>query len=110
MMQIDPSVPELFVKVRRPFEDTLRVLGVKDVDAYLPTMEEATKMATAKSQKPPSPEEQELKSKTDLNNARTGETQAKAGLIAAQTKDIAIDDQFTAMAARAGKLKAVEID
>jgi uncharacterized membrane protein len=110
MMQIDPSVPELFVKVRRPFEDTLRVLGVKDVDAYLPTMEEATKMATAKSQKPPSPEEQELKSKTDLNNARTGETQAKAGLIAAQTKDIAIDDQFTAMAARAGKLKAVELD
>jgi len=31
-------------------------------------------------------------------------------LIAAQTKDIAIDDQFTAMAARAGKLKAVELD
>jgi uncharacterized membrane protein len=110
MMQIDPSVPELFVKVRRPFEDTLRVLGVKDVDAYLPTMDEAAKMAKAKSDKPPSPEEQEMKSKVDLNNAKIGETQAKTGLLAAQTKDIAIDDQFTAMAAKAGKLKAVELD
>jgi len=44
MMQLDPSAPELFSKMRRPFEDTLRVLGVKDVDAYLPTMEEAAKV------------------------------------------------------------------
>jgi hypothetical protein len=80
------------------------------VDAYLPTMEEAGKMAQAKAQQPPSPEQQEIKSKMDLNNAKIGETQAKTGLITAQTKDIAIDDQFTAMAARAGKLKAVEID
>jgi len=108
--QLDPSVPELFIKVRRPFEDTLRVLGVKDVDAYLPTIEEAAKIAQAKSQQPPSPEQQELKSKVDLNNAKIGETQAKTGLITAQTKDIAIDDQFTAMAAKAGKLKAVEMD
>jgi serine/threonine protein kinase len=43
--QLDPSAPELFSKARRPFEDTLRVLGVKDVDAYLPTMEEAAKIA-----------------------------------------------------------------
>ena len=110
MMQIDPSVPELFVKVRRPFEDTLRVLGVKDVDAYLPTMEEAEKMAKAKSDKPPSPEEQEMKSKVDLNNAKVSETNAKAGLLAAQTQDIGTDNMFEMMAAKAGKLKAVEID
>lgn len=110
MMQIDPSVPELFIKVRRPFEDTLRVLGVKDVDAYLPTMDEAAKMAKAKSQKPPSPEEQEMKSKVDLNNAKVGETNAKAGLLAAQTQDIGTDNMFEMMAAKAGKLKAVEID
>ena len=110
MMQIDPSVPELFIKVRRPFEDTLRVLGVKDVDAYLPTMDEAAKMAKAKSQKPPSAEEQEMKSKVDLNNAKVGETNAKAGLLAAQTQDIGTDNMFEMMAAKAGKLKAVEID
>jgi hypothetical protein len=110
MMQIDPSVPELFVKVRRPFEDTLRVLGVKDVDAYLPTMDEAAKMAKAKSEQPPSPEQQEMKSKVDLNNAKVGETNAKAGLLAAQTQDIGTDNMFEMMAAKAGKLKAVEID
>lgn len=108
--QLDPSVPELFIKVRRPFEDTLRVLGVKDVDAYLPTMEEAGKIAQAKSQQPPSAEQQELKSKTDLNNAKIKETDAKAGLLVAQTGDIGTDNMFEMMAAKAGKLRAVEID
>jgi len=108
--QLDPSVPELFIKVRRPFEDTLRVLGVKDVDAYLPTMEEAGKIAQAKSQQPPSPEQQELKSKSDLNNAKTKESDAKAGLLVAQTGDIETDNMFEMMAAKAGKLRAVEID
>ena len=108
--QLDPNVPELFAKVRRPYEDTLRVLGVKDVDAYLPTMEEAAKMFQSKSQKPPPPADLEIQSKTDLNKAKTQETMARSGLLAAQTKDIAVDDQFTAMAAKAGKLKAVEMD
>jgi hypothetical protein len=108
--QLDPSVPELFAKVRRPYEDTLRVLGVKDVDAYLPTMEEAAKMFQSKSQQPPPPADLEIQSKTDLNKAKTQETMARSGLLVAQTKDIAVDDQFTAMAAKAGKLKAVEMD
>ena len=110
MMQLDPSVPELFAKVRLPYEDTLRVLGVKDVDAYLPTMEEAAKMAQAKAQQPPPAADLEVQSKTDLNKAKTQETMARSGLLVAQTKDIAVDDQFTAMAAKAGKLKAVEMD
>jgi hypothetical protein len=110
MMQLDPSVPELFAKVRRPYEDTLRVLGVKDVDAYLPTLEEAAKIMQAKAQKPPPASDLEIQSKTDLNKAKTQETMARSGLLAAQTKDIAVDDAFTAMAAKAGKLKAVEMD
>jgi len=110
MMQLDPSVPELFAKVRRPYEDTLRVLGVKDVDAYLPTLEEAAKIMQAKAQKPPPASDLEIQSKTDLNKAKTQETMARSGLLAAQTKDIAVDDTFTAMAAKAGKLKAVEMD
>jgi hypothetical protein len=110
MMQLDPSVPELFAKVRRPYEDTLRVLGVKDVDAYLPTLEEAAKIMQAKAQKPPPASDLEIQSKTDLNKAKTQETMARSGLLSAQTKDIAVDDAFTAMAAKAGKLKAVEMD
>jgi hypothetical protein len=110
MMQLDPSVPELFGKLRRPFEDTLRVLGVKDVDAYLPTLEEATKIMTAKAQQGPGMPEQEIKSKVDLNIAKVGESQAKAVLLGKQAQDIDTDDMFEMMAAKKGKLSAVQID
>jgi hypothetical protein len=110
IMQLDPSVPELFVKVRRPYEDTLRVLGVKDIDAYLPTMEEAAKMAQAKAAQGPSVDDQEKQSKTELNKATTQEKIANAGLLVKKTEDIDMDNMFEAMAAKRGKLSAVEID
>lgn len=110
MMQLDPSVPELFAKVRRPYEDTLRVLNVKDVDAYLPTIEEAGKMAQSKSQQPPSMDEQEKQSKMELNKASTQEKIAQAGLLVKKTEDIDIDNEFVKKAANRGKLSAVEID
>jgi hypothetical protein len=110
MMQLDPSAPELFAKVRRPFEDTLRVLGVKDVDAYLPTMEEAAKLAQAKSQQPPSAEQKEIQSKTDLNNAKVQESQSVSALNMKKAEDVDTDNMFEALAAKRGKLSAVEID
>jgi hypothetical protein len=110
MMQLDPSVPELFVKARRPFEDTLRVLGVKDVDAYLPTMEEAAKMAQAKAQQGPNPEQQEIQSKVQLNQANTKKAEADAFLATKKAEDIDTDNMFEMMAAKKGKLSAVEID
>ena len=108
--QLDPSVPELFAKVRRPFEDTLRVLGVKDVDAYLPTMEEAAKVAAAKAEQGPSPEQKEIQSKTDLNNAKVQESQTVSALNMKKAEDIDTDNMFEALAAKRGKLSAVEID
>ena len=108
--QLDPNVPELFTKVRRPFEDTLRVLGVKDVDAYLPTMEEAAKVAAAKAQQGPSPEQKEIQSKTDLNNAKVQESQTVSALNMKKAEDIDTDNMFEALAAKRGKLSAVEID
>lgn len=108
--QLDPSVPELFAKVRRPFEDTLRVLGVKDVDAYLPTMEEAAKVAAAKAQQGPSPEQKEVQSKVDLNNAKTEESKTVSALNMKKAEDIDTDNMFEALAAKRGKLSAVEID
>ena len=108
--QVDPSVPELFAKVRRPFEDTLRVLGVKDVDAYLPTMEEAAKVAAAKAEQGPSPEQKEIQSKTDLNNAKVQESQTVSDLNIKKAEDIDTDNMFEALAAKRGKLSAVEID
>lgn len=110
MMQIDPSVPELFQKVRRPYEDTLRVLGVKDVDAYLPTLEEAAKIAQAKAQQGPAPEQQETLSKVELNKAKTQESQTVSALNIKKAEDIDTDNMFEALAAKRGKLSAVEID
>ena len=110
MMQVDPSVPELFIKARKPYEDTLRVLGVKDVDSYLPTMEEATKIAQAKSQQPPSPEQQEITSKVAVNTAKTEEIAANTALTKRKTQDMDTDDYFEAMAAKRGKLSAQEVD
>ena len=108
--QLDPSVPELFAKVRRPYEDTLRVLGVKDVDAYLPTLEEAAKMFQSKSQQPPTPEHDEINSRTALNKAKTDETVAKTLFTQKKADDIDTDNMFEMMAAKRGKLSAVEID
>lgn len=110
MMQIDPSVPELFAKVRRPYEDTLRVLGVKDVDAYLPTIEEAAKIAQAKAQQGPAPEQQETMSKVELNKAKTQESQTVSALNIKKAEDIDTDNMFEALAAKRGKLSAVQVD
>jgi hypothetical protein len=108
--QLDPSVPEMFIKARRPFEDTLYALGVKNCDSYLPTMEEAFKMFQAKQAAGPGIAEQEVKSKVDLNNAKTQESQTVAALNIKKAEDIDVDNMFEAMAAKRGKLSAVEID
>lgn len=110
MSQIDPSVPELFVKARKPFEDTLRVLGIKDVDAYLPTLEEAAKMMQAKAQQGPGPEQQEVMSKVELNKAKTQESQTVAALNVKKAEDIDVDNMFETLAAQRGKLHAVQVD
>jgi hypothetical protein len=109
VMQLDPSVPELYFKVRRPYEETLRVLGVKDVDAYLPSIQEVGKMQ-AKAAQPPSPENQQMQSKAELNKASTQEKMANAALLVKKAEDIDMDNYFESVAAKRGKLSAVEID
>ena len=110
MMQVPPEVPEMFIKVRRPFEDTLRVLGVKDVDAYLPTFEEAAKIIQAQAAKGPSPEQQETASKVALNQAKTEESGSVTALNMKKAEDIDMDNYFEGLAAKRGKLSAVQID
>ena len=110
MMQVPPEVPEMFLKVRRPYEDTLRVLGVKDVDAYLPTFEEAAKLVQAQAAKGPGVAEKEVQAKVDLNNAKTQESQTVAALNIKKAEDIDMDNMFEAMAAKRGKLSAVQVD
>jgi hypothetical protein len=110
MMMVPPEVPEMFVKVRRPFEDTLRVLGVKDVDAYLPTFEEAVKIIQAQAAKGPSAEQQETQSKVELNKAKTQESATVSALNMKKADDIDMDNYFEGLAAKRGKLTAVQVD
>jgi len=100
----------LFFKLRKSFEDTLYVLGVKDCDAYLPTYEEAVKLFQSKQQQGPGIAEQEVQSKTELNRAKTQESQTVAALNIKKAEDIDVDNMFEAIAAKRGKLSAVEVD
>jgi hypothetical protein len=73
--------PEGYKKVRKPYEDTLYVLGVKQADTYLPTEEEVVKMITqsqeaAKSKEPPPADKKDL-SVAELNAAKTAQIQAE---------------------------------
>lgn len=110
MMQLDPSVPEMFEKARRPFEDTLYALGVKHCDSYLPTFEEAVKMFQAKQAAGPGVAEQEIQSKVELNKAKTQESATVSALNMKKAEDIDMDNYFEAQAMKAGKLSAVQVD
>ena len=110
MMQMDPSVPELFSKLRRPFEDTLYALGVKHCDSYLPTFEEAVKIFQAKQAAGPGVAEQEVQSKVDLNKAKTQESATVAALNIKKAEDIDMDNFFEMEAMKKGKLSAVQVD
>jgi hypothetical protein len=110
LTQMSPEVPELFAKLRRPYEDTLYALGVKHCDAYLPTFEEAAKIVQAKAAQGPSPEQQETQSKVDLNKSKVEETAAKTALLYKQAEDIDMDNMYEGIAAKRGKLSAVQID
>jgi len=75
MVQAGTLTPDMYKKVKKPFADTLYVLGVKDCDVYLPTDDEVKAMiqqgqASAK-QKGPSPADQKDISVAQLNQAKT---------------------------------------
>lgn len=103
------KTPELFMKARRPAEDALRCLGVKDVDAYLLTLEEAMSALQAKDQQGPNPEAQKLMAETELAKAKTQTEQAKAMEIHADVTGQSAGKQLEMVAARSDKLHGVEI-
>ena len=72
--------PEMYTKIRKPYADTLYVLGIKSADTYLPTDEEVVKMIQqgqeAAKNKEPSPADKKDLSTAELNAAKA--TQIKA--------------------------------
>ena len=69
MVQAGTLTPEIYQKIKKPFADTLYVLGVKDCDIYLPTDDEVKQMIMqgkqAMATKEPTPAE-----KKDLSAAQ----------------------------------------
>ena len=81
MVQAGTLTPEVYKKVKKPFADTLYVLGVKDCDSYLPSDDEVAQMiqagAEAAKNKQPSPEDQKRLSSAKLDDTRAKQIEAE---------------------------------
>jgi hypothetical protein len=64
----------------------------------------------AQAQKPPPVEQQEIQSKVDLNKAKAQESGSVTALNIKKAEDIDTDNMFEALAAKRGKLSALQVD
>lgn len=75
MVNAGTLTPTMYKKIKKPFADTLYVLGVKDCDIYLPTDEEVAEMIkqgqAAMKNKQPSPADQKDISAAQLNDTKS---------------------------------------
>jgi hypothetical protein len=83
MVQAGTLTETMYKKVKKPFSDTLYVLGVKDCDIYLPTDDEVKEMIKqgqqAQQNKQPSPQDQKDISMAQLNQIKGQEIKSKIG-------------------------------
>ena len=98
MVQSGTLTKEIYQKVKKPFADTLYVLGVKDADSYLPSDEEVEQMisqgAETMKNKEPSP-----KDKKDLSSANLDDVKAKQIQMEVAGEDAESQLDFMSMAA-----------
>jgi hypothetical protein len=82
--------PEIYQKIKKPFADTLYVLGVKDCDIYLPSDEEVLQMIeqgkAAMKAKEPTPVEKKDLSQAQLNEIKGQQIMAELGGQDAETQ------------------------
>jgi hypothetical protein len=99
MVMAGTLTPQVYAKMKKPYEDTLYALGVKDCEVYLPSDEEVLQMIQqgqqAAQQKGPPAADVALKAQADLlkaqsqlSQAKIGETQAKINETKAKTQEI----------------------
>ena len=98
MVQAGTLTPEVYRKVKKPFADTLYVLGVKECDTYLPSDDEIKTMieqgqAAAKSREP-SPEDKKRLAEANLADVKAKQIQAE---VAGEDAESQLD--FMSMAA-----------
>jgi hypothetical protein len=98
MVQSGTLTPDIFKKVKKPFEDILYQLGVKDCDTYLPSDAEVKTMIdqaeqAAKTREPSAADKKDL-SQANLNDTRAKQIQAE---VAGEDAESQLD--FMSMAA-----------
>ena len=97
MVGAGTMTPAIYKKVKKPFADTLYVLGIKNCDTYLPTDEEVMQMVQqsqeAAKNKQPSPADQKDLSTAKLNDAKAQQVAAE---VAGEDAESQLD--FMAMA------------
>ena len=75
--------PEVYAKIKKPFADTLYVLGVKDCNTYLPSDDEVAQMVeqgkAAMANKEPSPEDKVKLSTANLNDVKAKQIEMEVG-------------------------------
>ena len=98
MVQSGTLTKEIYQKVKKPFADTLYVLGVKDADTYLPSDEEVEQMITqgaeAMKNREPSPEDKKRLSSANLDDVKARQIQME---VAGEDAETQLD--FMSMAA-----------
>jgi hypothetical protein len=106
MVQQNTLTPEMFTKIKKPYEDSLYVLGVKDCNVYLPTDQEVMAMIQqaqqASAQKQPDPTVQADMAAT---MAKAQLDQVKAAQIQAEIHGDTAKAQLDYMAQAQGKPK-----
>jgi hypothetical protein len=104
MVQAGTLTPEMYKKVKKPFADTLYVLGVKDCDTYLPSDEEIKAMIQsaqeAQKNKQPSPADQKDISAAKLNDVKAQQIAAE---VAGQDADSQLNFMSLAASTESGK-------
>jgi len=84
---------QFYDKIKKPYADTLYVLGIKNCDTYLPSDEEVMTMIqqgqAAAQAKPPSAEDEALKAQAETLKAQSANYQASAKLSDAKAQQIA---------------------
>lgn len=90
MVQAGTLTPEIYKKVKKPFADTLYILGVKDCDTYLPSDAEVLTMIQAgqeaQKNREPSPEDKKRLSSANLDDVKAQQIQAEMGGTDAETQ------------------------
>jgi hypothetical protein len=90
MVATGTLTPEMYKKVKKPFADTLYVLGIKDCDVYLPTDEEVIAMIKQakeqQQQQGPSPDDQKKVADAKLAEAKAAQIQAEVSGTTAKTQ------------------------